>query len=196
MERVNQTPLAPPERRPEASYFADSRAKIEKTLKILGLGAVLTVAHPVGEAIVHNVAADAVKAEDTPAALAYAHNKLGKEVNADAIATQISRNQTSDRVQKIEELDGIFSPDQIDGDRLVVGGRRFHVKIGSSEDFDRHFAVVNRMRSELANPQLIGMYLEQEGEDITPEEGVRLALQNAADNLNEAQQEDELMAMK
>jgi len=198
MQTENLTPQVAPERSPKTSFLSKTRGKVANTLRSIGLGAFLFVASTAGEAIVHEASGEALKAEKTPSALKYAHEKINKElgekVDADVVARQISASH-SDHVRTIEDLDGIFDPTQIDGDRLVIGGKRFHVKIGSSKDYNRHFVAVDRTAKQPTNPHLLGVYIEEEGEDVSPEEGMQLALQNAAANLSETSENPVTVAL-
>ncbi|MBN2306421.1 hypothetical protein JXD20_00370 [Candidatus Peregrinibacteria bacterium] len=157
-----------------------ARSRIGKALAILGLSGALLVGAEGGRESLQKAYAESAKAEITPDRITAVHERLSQEVKADEIARVIAGARESTRVQLVENLEEIFGEDRADGNELIIDGKGYHVKVGSSSDQTKYYTVIDRTHVETTNPHLVGM---SEKNDVTPEEGRRLALENAADNL-------------
>jgi len=189
MAEVNNTASIAPQRAPEASNFIDTRLKAGI---VLGTAVLLTVAPEAWDKVNHEVdtmrqqnAVEEVRLEETPAALAYAHNQIGQNLdNADAIAKRVV-NSESERIELVKgaELEMVFGSDMVEGDKLIIDNTTFFVKYAFSKNGKNHLVVANRIISEDTNPQIIGS-----GEDRTS------ALQDAANKISKGQVATEAVA--
>jgi hypothetical protein len=178
----------------EASPAAYSRSRIGRVLaKGAGLGILLFGLSTASRAARHEVAGYMLENETPPEVLQEIQTKLDQKVSidADTIAEWIAKeNEASPYVHFVghSEAEQAFDSRQLDErGRILVDGKSYYLKIGSSTEFEKHFVVAGRSKKGMFHPRLIGMHMEGKNENITLEEGQRLALQNAADNLNEFQ---------
>jgi hypothetical protein len=189
MDKARNTAPVSQENVSETSIFPNFRGRFMNILRHIGIGAAVFVGSTMAEDAANTMAAEKAKRDEVPKVLTDTHEKLdkelGRDVSADDIARQIAASH-SGRVKVVGDPAKYFGEEAVRRGRVKIGDSYYVLKVGSSADGERHFVVADRAASQSVNPRLIGAYIEGD-EDVSAEEGIELALNDAADNLREAQ---------